>query len=96
MDRHRTIDERFLAFHLDNPGVYARLVSLTRKAKARGRQRIGIQMLFEVIRWETMLRTTDTSSEFKINNDYASRYARMIMRRNPDLDGMFETRRLTS
>jgi hypothetical protein len=31
--------------------------------------------------------------EFKLNNDYRAPYARLIMRREPDLDGLFETRR---
>ena len=47
-------------------------------------------MLFEVLLWQRMLQTTD--EDFKLNNNYAPRYARMIMENNQDLDGVFELR----
>jgi hypothetical protein len=34
--------------------------------------------------------------DFKLNNNYHSRYARLIMEREPGLDGFFETRGLRS
>jgi hypothetical protein len=37
-----------------------------------------------------MLRTTDT--DYKLNNNYCSYYARLIMHREQDLDGIFEIR----
>jgi hypothetical protein len=61
---------------------------------AAGRKRLSIKMLFEVLRWEHLLTTTDP--DFKMNNNYHSRYARLLMDRNPTLRGVFETRELHS
>ena len=86
-------ERRFQTFHTENPQVYRALVALARKAVRRGHRRIGIGMLYEVLRWQTMLATTDP--DFKLNNNYRSRYARLIMAQEPDLAGVFELRELT-
>lgn len=88
-----TLTERFDAFHAANPYVLDRLVAMARQLKERGVRRYGMQALFEVLRYESALRTSDPSSAFKLNNDYAAFYAREIMRRFPDLDGFFSVRR---
>jgi hypothetical protein len=93
-DRSKTIDERFCEFHAANPHVYDELVTLARRAQRRGHQRIGIELLFAIIRWRRMMRTVDPSSGFKLNDHYTSRYARLIMQQESDLDGFFETRRI--
>lgn len=91
------IDRAFLAFHAANPDVYIELVALAREAHARGRRRLGMKMLWEVVRWKRFLRTTDNgASVFKLNNNYHSRYARLIALREPDLAGLFELRELRS
>lgn len=87
-----SIEQAFWVFHYANPQVYAELVMLARRAVRRGVHRIGIGMLFEVLRWRVALRTQ--GDEFKLNNNYRSYYARLIMSREPDLVGVFETRRL--
>jgi hypothetical protein len=89
-----TIQSKFETFHAANPWVYDALVKMARRAKWRGRERLGIGMLAEVLRWDYMLATDDPSSDFKLNNNYRSRYARKIMEEHPELDGMFETREL--
>ena len=87
-----TIREAFLRFHSENPHVYAELVLLARRARRAGSQRIGIKMLFEVLRWRHTLRTG--GDDFKLNNNYHSYYSRLIMTQEPDLRGVFELRRL--
>lgn len=89
-----TIEERFLAFHEANPHVYRSLVALARQMRAGGRARVSIKLLIERLRWEYAMRTTRPEGEYAINNDYTSRYARLIMASNPDLAGIFELRRL--
>jgi hypothetical protein len=91
-----TIQERFEAFHAANPWVYEALVKLALDFVARGHRRIGIGMLVEVVRWQYGRQTSDPTSGFKVNNNYRSRYARMIEARVPELAGMFETRELQS
>lgn len=92
----RTIQQRFEVYHLENPQVYAELCLLARRAAKKGQGRIGIGMLWEVLRWERFMNASDPSSTFALNNVYRSRYARLIMTREPDLKDIFETRKLTS
>jgi len=89
-----SIDDRFALFHAANPWVYGHLVKLARDLHARGHRRIGIAMLFEVLRWSYLMSTDDPTSDFKLNNDYRSRYARKIMAEHADLADIFETREL--
>lgn len=89
-----TIEHAFLVFHRANPWVYHELVRLTRELVAVGHHKVGIGMLFEVLRWEHHRRTADPGSEFKLNNNYRSRYARLIMDAECDLRGVYEIREL--
>ncbi len=92
-----TIQAQFQRFHIRHPEVYYGLLRLARQADSSGRPRIGMKMLFEVLRWEwTIAGLPDDAEEWKLNNNYTSRYARMVMDHNPDLAGLFETRALTS
>ena len=90
-----SIQERFERFHDRNPWVYHELVAMARELRARRSRRIGIKMLFEVLRWQ-YYRRTDGDDEFKLNNNFHSRYARLIMESEPDLEGAFELRALHS
>jgi hypothetical protein len=83
----------FLDFHDRNPDVYDMLVTLCRRAKSRGVTRIGVKRLWEVLRWELSL-TRDPQENYDLNNNYTARYSRLIMALEPDLAGIFETRRL--
>lgn len=89
------LDERFERFHADHPEVYDELVSLARTAKSNGRDRWSMKGLFELVRWNRQFET-DPDEPFKLNNSYASRYARLVMDREADLAGFFETRTLRS
>jgi hypothetical protein len=84
-----TIDERFAAFHAANPHVYRNLVTLARDLHQDGR-RVGMKMLFEVLRWQHLRTTGDQG--FTLNNDFSSRYARLIAEREADLADAFELR----
>jgi hypothetical protein len=96
-----TIEQAFWRFHRENPHVYDRLVRLARVwNQRRPGRKMGMKMLFEVLRWEVNTGTqvgsavSTTGDDFKLNNNYHALYARLIMHREPDLDGLFETRRL--
>lgn len=90
--REDAIDRAFRAFHAANPQVMDTLVALTREALGRGVQRVGMKMLFELVRWERLPEVE--SRDFRLNNNMTSRYARAIMAANPDLAGVYETREL--
>jgi len=87
------LDQAFWRFHRQNPHVYKLLVGFSRQAKEAGRYRYGIGMIFERMRWYVLIETRDPMG-FKLNNNYRSRYARLIMRHEPELVDLFETRRL--
>lgn len=88
------IDEKFAQFHAENPHIYRALCALARGALARGKRRIGIGALWERMRWDMWLDSTEADP--KLNNDYRSRYARLMMASEPDLAGVFEIRALRS
>jgi hypothetical protein len=91
MNMHSELQSRFEEFHKDNPHVYEELVRLAREASTNGHKRIGIRMIWEVLRWNLTMKTLN-AGDFKLNNNYHSRYARLVMEREPDLAGVFETR----
>lgn len=93
--RERDLAYQFERFHRENPGVYDLLVKMARDLKRQGLERAGIGMLWEVLRWR-YLRKAKGHDGFKVNNNHRSRYARLIMAREPDLAGFFETRELKS
>ena len=88
----KTIEEKFNEFHKENPEVYKQLVSMSRQLKVAGHKKCGMKMLFEILRWRSMLKTQ--GDEYKLPNNYTSRYARLIMENEPGLEGFFETRSL--
>lgn len=89
------LDRRFWRFHDAHPEVYAQLLGMARRAVARGRTRASIAQMFEVLRWERFIEHDD-AEDFRLNNDFRSRYARLLMEREPDLAGLFATRKLTA
>ena len=93
-DAGETIEERFRAFHRANPHVYVQLRKLALNYRRQGRQRGGMKMLFEVLRYQSGIRTR--GEPYKLNNDFTALYARMLMAREPELAGFFETRERTA
>ena len=83
--------EGFYTYHQDNPQVYDSLVTLARELRRVGRDRIGMGMLFEVLRWHYLLQVK-TDEQFKLNNNYRAFYSRLIEEQCPDLRGAFTKR----
>jgi hypothetical protein len=87
-----TIPERFKRFHSANPHIYAALVNLARAFRAkRGSRKLGMKMLYEVLRWNYYM-TTDSDEEYKLSNDFSACYSRLIMEQEPDLAEIFNKR----
>lgn len=84
--------KRFLAFHRANPQIYRELVRLAREARTYGQDRVGIRMIWEVLRWNVITQTVDLSSDYKLNDHYHSLYSRFIMSKEKGLRGIFEIR----
>jgi hypothetical protein len=86
------IQNGFEKFHADNPAVYEKLVELALAAKANGHTSLGIGLLWERLRYYYTIEVTGGRPKF--NNNYRSRYARLIMQQEPALAGFFRTREL--
>lgn len=87
----KTLAQAFWEFERKNPAVYRRLVALARKAKEKGITRYSVDALFHVLRWEIAIETR-SEDEFTLNDHHTAFYARLIMDREPDLQGFFKLR----
>jgi hypothetical protein len=83
---------RFERFHAENPHVYDELVKAARLYRQQtGNAKCGMTLLVGRVRWVLALRTSGDG--FRLNNNYAPFYSRLIMAQEPDLAGMFDLRR---
>lgn len=87
-----SIDKQFEAFHEANPQVYEALRTLALGAIRAGRTKIGAKALWERMRWDMWIATTEKAP--RLNNNYCSRYARLLMLSEPELSGAFDIRTL--
>lgn len=89
------LDARFDEYHKHNPHVYRLFKKYALQVKSAGRNHFGAKMIMERVRWFKMFETNDPEG-FKVNNDYTSRYVRLLIQERPEFDGFFETRKLRS
>ncbi|MFI1100239.1 hypothetical protein [Streptomyces melanogenes] len=87
-----TIQQRFEAFHELNPWVFRSLTRMTADCAAKGFARIGIGMLFELLRYQYGVATE--GDEFALNNSFRSRYVRLLLAEHPEWTPLFEVRAL--
>lgn len=87
------IEKEFAGFHRENPHVYRRLEARALDLwERRHPPRIGIRMLWEVMRYDITLETTG-SLGFKLNDHCCPLYARLLVFRHPQLKDVIELRR---
>lgn len=86
-----SIQSLFETFHTKNPHVYKHLVTLARQVRDTGYKHYSINSLFERLRWHYQFDVV-TSDRFKLNNNFRSRYARLVMEKETDLQGFFKLR----
>jgi hypothetical protein len=84
---------RWWRFHEKHPEVYADLRSRARTVLARGWRQYAMRALWEVMRWHFQF-VRDPEADWKLNDHFPSRYARLLMAENADLRGFFELRTL--
>ncbi len=88
--RAAQLKAEFEEFHKLNPHVYAALVRIARQVQAAGKDHYGAQAIFERLRW---ISTFETQGDpYKINNNYAAFYVRLIRVNDPELGKLFRTR----
>ena len=96
-DDDSLLEQRFQEFAAAHPDVERHLVDVCRRWRNRGGGEWSIKAAWEIIRWEHLFKgLPDPAETYKLNNSYTSRYARRIMRRCPELAGLFELRELRS
>ena len=94
--RRRSIDARFADFHAANPHVYRNIRALALSLVDAGREKVGVKACIEVLRYFVGIHTERGSDPYALNNDYASRYARLLLKDEPRLRGLIDTRERTS
>lgn len=85
--------EKFERFHDANPDVYRIIVEHAREWRAAGKGKLGMSLLFGIVRWVIALRTQ--GDPLRINDHYVPYYSRLIMWQEVDLRELFDTRRAT-
>ena len=92
VSREATIDERCDAFIKANPHVWNFFVALCLEIKRKGARQWSSKAAFEVMRYLATLQSV--GEDFKLPNDFTSRFARRAMQEVPELEGFFELRPL--
>lgn len=87
-----TIGERFEAWHQANPWVLTYLERKVADLEAAGATRVGIGQVWEVLRYDYRIATRGDG--FRANNNWRSRYARLLIERHPEWADLIETREL--
>ena len=88
-----SIQERFEQFHADNPAVYEEMVAVCRELKATYGRGVSAKFVWEKLR---LTLRAKYRGRYMLDNSLTSRYAREVMRREPDLAGFFQLRDLKS
>lgn len=85
----------FRKFHVENPHILKAIIKRALILKRRGHKRVGMKMIFEVLRFDYMIKSW-TDEPFKLDNSYTSYYTRLVEFRCPELVGLFEKRKCKS
>lgn len=83
------IERAFAAFHRANPRVYEQLASRAISAYARAEKRVSVADMIEDLRHESFYPFVD----YKLNNNFRSLYARLLIHHHPSLAQVIEVRR---
>jgi hypothetical protein len=82
----------FLVYHTAKPWVADRIEAMAVEYERAGHRR-SIGFFFEILRHEVFMESRDLDG-FKLNNNFRSRYVRLLEQRRPELLGYFRKRRL--
>jgi hypothetical protein len=76
------IESNFWQFHNANPEIFKMICRFAREIKGSGIRHYGIGAIFERMRWHFLVE--QKNREFKLNNNYRSRYVRLLETTYPD------------
>ncbi len=100
----KTIQQAFDEYHQNNPKVYDKFKELANVAIKKGKKKISFKLILNVIRWDHFMNVNEQTDvfldneyrKFKINDAYASRYARLFIGEFPEHEEKIELRELRS
>jgi hypothetical protein len=85
-----TIQEQFEDFDARHPDVKYEIARRAKRLRSVGWKHYGIHAIWEAMRYDRALH--GTGDEYKLNDHFTSRYARLVMREWDELRGFFELR----
>ena len=92
--RPLTLQEKFDAWVAVNPHIVKLFLQYAQEARDLGFKSYGVKCIAERVRWH--VRATTRGDDFKFNNNWSSRMARLIVKHDPSFEGLFEFRKLTA
>lgn len=91
IERELSLSAQAQIFHIENPQVMDRILSIMTNRKNRGFKRYGMKAVFEELRHDPSF-VTKSGDHYKMNNNHTAWYARKFMELYPEFDGFFEVR----
>ena len=95
VDRLEEMRKQVTAYHEKHPEVWEMFEEFAFSMINRGFDNYSVNAIFERIRWEKDA-GGDGITQFKIGNNYRAFYARRFMKKHPQHEGFFRTRKQTS
>lgn len=92
----RSIETAFAEFHAKNPIVYDLFKEQVFRAIRKNRSKISSKQIIGYLRWEVSFQVDNQKDEFKINDAFTSRYARIFVMEHPQYEDIFNFRELRS
>ncbi len=89
-----SIQEQFERFDQAHPEVYEEFRTIACDLLRDGRVHYSSKAILEIIRYHYAFGGLDTSTAFKINNTYSSRYVRRLIAEDERFRDFFELREL--
>lgn len=89
-----SIQDRFERFHAENPHIYKRLEEMATAWLKHGHSRCSIHMLWETLRWQAGSGFFTRDEEYRLNDHYPARYARLLVENHPEWESVFNLRAL--
>jgi len=86
------LQAEFWRFHQDNPHVFGLFTKYAIMIRSIGLRRYSADALLHRVRWDLDVATA-AGDGFKINNNHAAFYARLLVRERPEFVDFFETRK---
>ena len=99
----KSIQEAFEQFHSDNPAIFAVIVKEA-DTRFRKKEKFSVKRIVNDLRWDKQIKTKETNlfevegqiKNFKIGDQYISRYARLLVSKYPHMAEYIEMRRIRS